>query len=86
MGDEIVAADSAPFRPVLSFRNKIGSPVALSIRRHAGGAVEPVIVTPAELQPREMFLQGLRASARLIPTHNGRRIGYVHVRSYASDV
>ena len=29
VGDEIVAADGAPFRPVLSFRNKIGSPVAL---------------------------------------------------------
>jgi carboxyl-terminal processing protease len=86
VGDEIVAADGAPFRPVLSFRNKIGSPVALSIRRHAEGAVEPIIVTPTELQPREMFLQGLRASARLIPTHNGLRIGYVHVWSYASGV
>ncbi len=85
VGDEIVAADGAPFRPVLSFRDKIGSPVVLSIRRRAGGAVEPIIVTPAELQPHEMFLQGLRASARLIPTSNGRRIGYVHVWSYASD-
>jgi carboxyl-terminal processing protease len=83
VGDEIAAADGAPFRPVLSFRNKIGSPVALSIRRHAEGVVEPIIVTPTELQPREMFLQGLRASARLIPTHNRLRIGYVHVWSYA---
>src|SRR4051812_8765071 len=28
VGDEIVAADGAAFRPVLSFRNKTGSPVA----------------------------------------------------------
>ena len=35
VGDEIVAADGEPFRPVLSFRNKIGSPVVLSIRRQA---------------------------------------------------
>jgi carboxyl-terminal processing protease len=83
VGDEIVAADGAPFRPVMSFRNKIGSPVVLSIRRHADEAVESIIVTPAELQPREMFLQGLRASARLIPTRNGLHIGYVHVWSYA---
>jgi carboxyl-terminal processing protease len=83
VGDEIVAADGAPFRPALPFRNKIGSPVILSIRRHADGAVEPLIVMPAELQPREMFLQGLRASARLIPTRNGLRIGYVHVWCYA---
>jgi carboxyl-terminal processing protease len=85
VGDEIIAADGAPFRPVLSFRNKIGNPVTLSIRRHAEGAVEPIIVTPTELQPREMFLQGLRASARLIPTHNGLRVGYVHVWSYAGS-
>ena len=45
VGDEIVAADGAPFSPVLSFRNKIGSPVVLSIRREAGGAVEPLAVT-----------------------------------------
>ncbi|HEY4044604.1 MAG TPA: S41 family peptidase [Rhodopila sp.] len=85
VGDEIVAADGAPFRPVLSFRNKIGSPVVLSIRRHAGGAVEPIPVTPVELQPHEMFLQGLKASARLIPGRNGVRIGYVHVWSYAGE-
>jgi carboxyl-terminal processing protease len=85
VGDEIVAADDAPFRPVLSFRNKTGRPVVLSIRRHADGAVESVIVTPAELQPREMFLQGLRASARLIPARNGLRVGYVHVWCYAGD-
>src|SRR5271166_66200 len=85
VGDEIVAADGAPFRPVLSFRTKIGSPVVLSIRRHAGEVVESITVTPAELQPHEMFLQGLKASARLIPTHNGRHIGYVHVWSYAGD-
>jgi carboxyl-terminal processing protease len=82
-GDEIVAAGGAPFRPAPSFPNKIGSPVILSIRQHADGAVEPLIVTPAEPQPREMFLQGLRASALLIPTRNGLRIGYVHVWCYA---
>jgi len=85
VGDEIVAADGEPFRPVLSFRNKIGSPVVLSIRRRQDGPVESRTVTPAELQPHELFLQGLQASARLIPAHNGLRIGYVHVWSYAGD-
>jgi carboxyl-terminal processing protease len=83
VGDEIVAVDGESFRPVLSFRNKVGRPVALSIRRHAEGAVELMTVTPTELQPREAFLQGLRASARLIPARNGLRIGYVHIWSYA---
>jgi carboxyl-terminal processing protease len=85
VGDEIIAADGAPFRPILSFRNRIGSPVVLSFRRQAGGAVESTPVTPAELQPHEMFLEGLKASARLIPTENGLHIGYVHIWSYAGD-
>ncbi len=83
VGDEILAADGAPFEPVLSFRNKVGRPVVLSVRRHADGAVEPMPVVPAELQPHEMFLDGLKASARLIAAPNGARIGYVHVWSYA---
>jgi carboxyl-terminal processing protease len=83
VGDEIVAADGAPFRPVLSFRNKVGSPVALSIRRESNGPVRQLTVTPAELQPHEIFLRGLQASARLISVRDGLRIGYVHVWSYA---
>ncbi len=86
VGDEIVAVDGGPFRPVLSFKDKIGSPVALSIRRDADGPVMQVNVTPAELQPREMFLRGLRASARLIPAGNGLRIGYAHMWCYAGRV
>ena len=33
LGDEIVSADNRPFRPVSSFRGKVGSPVSLEIRR-----------------------------------------------------
>ncbi len=84
VGDEILAADQAPFQPVLSFRSKVGSPVALSIRRRRDGPVELVMVEPAELQPHEMFLHGLQASARLIAA-GGVRVGYVHVWSYAGE-
>ena len=83
VGDAIIAADGEPFRPVLSFRQKADMPVVLSIRRRADSSIEPLAVTPVELQPRAMFLQGLKASARLIPARNGARIGYVHVWSYA---
>ena len=86
VGDEIIAADGEPFRPVLSFREKVGMPVVLSIRRHPDGPVEPLAVKPGELQPRAMFLQGLKGSARLIQTPNGMRIGYVHVWSYAGGI
>jgi len=39
-------------------------------------------VTPADIEPNRMFLGGLEASARVVQV-NGRRIGYVHVWSYA---
>jgi len=83
LGDEIVSADSRPFRPVSSFRGKVGSPVALEIRRASGVAPIAISVSPADLHPNEMFLRGLKASARVIVAGEAR-IGYVHVWSYAS--
>ena len=81
-GDEILEADDAPFRPVASFRGKVGAPVRLSVRRTRGEAPMPLAVTPAELHPNASFLEGLRASARVIAA-GGVRVGYVHVWSYA---
>ena len=81
VGDEIVTADGSPFEPVASFRDKVGKRVVLSLRR--AGTPMDVPVTPADLEPHKMFLDGLNDSARLMEA-NGRRIGYVHVWSYAS--
>jgi carboxyl-terminal processing protease len=39
-------------------------------------------ITPIDIEPNRMFLDGMKASARLLQA-NGRRIGYVHVWSYA---
>jgi carboxyl-terminal processing protease len=83
LGDEIVSADNRPFRPVGSFRGKVGSPVSLEIRRSSGAAPIAIGVSPADLHPNEMFLRGLKDSARLIVADKAR-IGYVHVWSYAS--
>ena len=83
LGDEIVSADGSPFRPVDSFRGKVGSPVSLEIRRASGAAPIAISVSPADLHPNEMFLRGLKDSARVIVTDKAR-IGYVHVWSYAS--
>lgn len=79
-GDEIIAADGEPFRPVGSFRGKVGRPVVLQLRR--AGAIVEATVTPADIEPNRMFLDGMEASARIVQS-NGRRIGYVHVWSYA---
>jgi C-terminal processing protease CtpA/Prc len=83
LGDEILSADERPFRPVGSFRGKVGSPVSLQIRRVSGAAPIAISVSPADLHPNEMFLRGLKDSARLIVTDKAK-IGYVHVWSYAS--
>ena len=85
-GDEIVAADGAAFREVDSFRGKVGANVTLSIRRTASGPVLNIPVVPETLHPNEMFRQGLEASARIIRSTGGARIGYVHVWSYAGYV
>jgi carboxyl-terminal processing protease len=82
-GDEILSADDRPFRPVGSFRGKVGAPVSLSIRRASGAAPIAVAVTPADLHPNAMFLRGLKGSARVIAADKAR-IGYVRVWSYAS--
>ncbi len=82
-GDEILSADDRPFRPVGSFRGKAGSPVSLQIRRTPGAAPIAIGVTPVDLHPNDMFLRGLKDSARVIVADK-TRIGYVHVWSYAS--
>ncbi len=84
VGDEILSAEDRPFHPVESFRGRVGVPVSLQIRRTSGAAPVAVSVTPSDLHPGEMFLRGLKASARVIAAGNNMRVGYVHVWSYAS--
>ncbi|MBV9909046.1 MAG: PDZ domain-containing protein [Hyphomicrobiales bacterium] len=83
VGDEILSADDRPFRAVESFRGKVGAPVSLQIRRASGAAPITISVSPADLHPNEMFLRGLKDSARIIASEKAK-IGYVHVWSYAS--
>jgi C-terminal processing protease CtpA/Prc len=85
IGDEILSADDRPFRPVDSFRGKVGGAVSLTIRRTPAGAPMGVSVAPAEIHPNAMFLRGLQASARVITAGDNARIGYVHVWSYAGE-
>lgn len=80
VGDEIIAADGTPFQPVQSFRGKVGDQVTLQLLR--GDSDLQVRVTPIEIDPNKMFLEGMKASARILEA-NGRRIGYVHVWCYA---
>lgn len=81
-GDEIVSADGKPFEPVGSFRDKEGESVDLQVRRTDGGPLMTLEVRPQRIVPDEAFESALRDGARIIEA-NGKRIGYVHVPSYA---
>ncbi|MGE0005936.1 MAG: S41 family peptidase [Parvibaculaceae bacterium] len=82
VGDEIVAADGEDFAPVGSFAGKAGREVPLTIRREAGAKTRTVTVVPEALRPNQAFLAAMENGARLIEK-DGRRLGYVHVWSYA---
>jgi carboxyl-terminal processing protease len=82
VGDEILAADGAPFEPVLSFEGKAGRKVTLEIRRMRAGAPQRLEVVPERIEPNEAFLKAMRASTRVID-RGGVKIGYIHVWSYA---
>src|SRR5271166_1251306 len=85
LGDEIVSVDGQPYRSVGSFRDKVRAPVSLAIRRAREDTPMAIAVVPAELHPNDMFLQGLKSSARIIMS-GGARVGYVHVWSYAGHM
>ncbi|MFA9550987.1 MAG: S41 family peptidase, partial [Hyphomicrobium sp.] len=82
VGDEIISADGSSFEPVRSFRGKEGEAVALAIRRDADGPVTTIAVRPQRIKPDDAFESAMRDSARIIEA-SGRRIGYIHVWSYA---
>jgi C-terminal processing protease CtpA/Prc len=82
VGDELIAVDGAPFEPVGSFAEKAGRKVTLTIRRQATGKTLNVVVTPQQLRPNEMYRIAMEKSARIIEAGE-RKIGYVHVWSYA---
>jgi carboxyl-terminal processing protease len=84
VGDEILAADGSAFGPVASFDGKAGQRVTLAVRRTRDGAPREIAVVPRRIRPNETFLDAMRASIRIVE-RGGRKIGYVHVWSYARD-
>jgi carboxyl-terminal processing protease len=84
IGDEILSANSQPFHPVQSFVKKMGQKVTLQIRRSPNAPIQDIAVTPKLLDPLTMFLDVQRTSTTIIP-QGGKKIGYVHIWSYAGD-
>ncbi|MGQ9869303.1 S41 family peptidase [Leptodesmis sp.] len=85
IGDEILSADGQPFQAVRSFADKVGTPVKLMIQKTADPSTrQEVTVTPKLLDPLTLFLDVQKASTQIIQ-RNGKKIGYVHLWSYAGD-
>lgn len=83
-GDEIIDADGKPYLPVSSLRGRTGRPLQMRIRRAENGEVKAFSVTPEMINPREEYLRAERASVEIIEA-NGRKIGYIHIWSYAGE-
>lgn len=82
VGDELLAADGAPYHPIRSFTAKVNQEVTLQVRRSPDSAPQDVVVVPEQIKPNEAFLQAMQESARVIHA-DGVKIGYIHVWSYA---
>jgi carboxyl-terminal processing protease len=84
VGDEILAADGAPYHPIQSLTAKVNQEVTLQVRRSLDTPPHEVVVVPQQIKPNEAFLKAMQESARIIHTH-GAAIGYIHVWSYAGS-
>ncbi len=81
LGDELLGVEDGPWSDIAAFRNREGKPTRITIRRIAGGPTVELLITPRLIRPRELFLESMKAGARLIE-RDGRRIAYIRVRSY----
>ncbi len=81
-GDEILSVGGESYRPIASFEGRVGETVRLEIRRRQGEAPRTVEVGVARLQPREVFLDAIRESARVFD-RGDRKIGYLRLWAYA---
>jgi C-terminal processing protease CtpA/Prc len=82
VGDELLAADGAPYQPISSFATKVDQEVTLQVRRSPDGPPQDVVVVPEQIKPNAAFLQAMQESARIINV-DGVKVGYIHVWSYA---
>jgi carboxyl-terminal processing protease len=84
VGDELLAADGAPYHPIRSLTAKVNQEMTLQVRRSRDETPHDVVVVPQQTKPNEAFLKAMRESARVIHTQ-GVAIGYIHVWSYAGS-
>ncbi|KAF0218963.1 MAG: periplasmic [Geobacteraceae bacterium] len=85
IGDRIISVDRAVYRSIDSFAGRTGRMVKVAVQpTQDPKSVREVTVVPEEIDPSDVFLKAMKESVRVIE-QEGRKIGYVHVWSYAGE-
>lgn len=84
VGDRLVGVVGKPFHAIHSFAACEGQTLEVAIQRTRGGPIETVRATPRFLEGATVFRDAMRNSTRILRVGE-RRIGYVHVWSYAGQ-
>lgn len=85
VGDEVLAVDGKPYQPIQSFVDKAEQAVKISIQRTPDPTTrEELTVIPKKLNPDTLFVEAMRESIK-IRDRAGKKIGYIHIWSYAGD-
>lgn len=85
VGDEVIAVDGKPYQPIQSFADKAEKEVKVSIQQSPDSkSRKDLTVIPRTLNPDTLFLEAMRQSIQIIE-RNSKKIGYVHIWSYAGD-
>jgi C-terminal processing protease CtpA/Prc len=83
VGDEIISVNGAPYREIISFRDKVGKSVEIKLRRRPGAEPIAVKVQVESLRPLPMFEKAIADSAAVFE-RDGRRIGYIRLWTLAA--
>ncbi len=85
VGDQLLSVDDRPFEPIGSFIAKAGQKVKVLIQRSPLlKSQQEIIVTPQLTDATTMFLNAQASSSQVIE-RGGKKIGYIHIWSYAGD-
>lgn len=85
VGDQLLSVNGKTFQPIQSFAENADRPVEIQIQRTPDASPQTIAVTPKRLDPTTMFLDAMKASVQVLD-RGGKKIGYIHIWSYADDV
>ncbi len=83
-GDEILDVDGKSYSSIASLREGVGRGTAFRVRRTENGAPVTVTVRPVMVNPKREFLEAEKKSVT-VHERNGKKIGYIHIWSYAGE-